>query len=367
MRSTNRACSTPPGACRTGRSRRRRSRPTTAGLSARRSTAATSARTSVPGIAASRSVAPPRRFHRRASRTSGWPTGFVMIPQSLRSGTTGSTCRATTPAISAGMRSWRSATRGPATMPSWRSPTSQGTTSCFASRRNGLWGESRSAMATERPRFARWREIEVWIARVRLAAVAFSVVEVGILTETYPPHYERYAWITVAAFAAGAALLYAASKRVDPRVVGPVALLFDATIIGTFGILYSFEYGSPTRWALMFVVVEAALRYGLIGSLAVPLLLFPYLVFAEWWRAHHFGGPSFIWDRVTFPFGVFLVTGVIVGWLGKRLAHEATLAETRAREAETLRDELGRRVDVLDAANRCARALASSLELDQAF
>src|SRR3954452_23572402 len=222
-------------------------------------------------------------------------------------------------------------------------------------------------MAAERPRFGRWREIEVWIARVRLAAVAFSVVEVGILTETYPPHYERYAWITVAAFAAGAALLYAASKRVDPRVVGPVALLFDATIIGTFGILYSFEYGSPTRWALMFVVVEAALRYGLIGSLAVPLLLFPYLTFAEWWRAHHFGGASFIWDRVTFPVGVLLVTGSIVGWLVELLVHEATLAETRAREAETLRDELGRRVDVLEAANRCARALASSLELDQAF
>jgi signal transduction histidine kinase len=32
-----------------------------------------------------------------------------------------------------------------------------------------------------------------------------------------------------------------------------------------------------------------------------------------------------------------------------------------------LRDELGRRVDVLEAANRCARALASSLDLDQAF
>src|SRR5438045_5968966 len=73
------------------------------------------------------------------------------------------------------------------------------------------------------------------------------------------------------------------------------------------------------------------------------------------------------WDRVTFPFGVFLITGAIVGWLVRRLGHEAAVAEARAREAETLRDELGRRVDVLEAANRCARALASSLDLDQAF
>jgi signal transduction histidine kinase len=83
---------------------------------------------------------------------------------------------------------------------------------------------------------------------------------------------------------------------------------------------------------------------------------------------HHFHEtPGFIWDRVTFPFGVFLITGAIVGWLVNRLGREAAIAEARAREAEALRDELGRRVDALEAANRCARALASSLDLDQAF
>lgn len=222
-------------------------------------------------------------------------------------------------------------------------------------------------MTTESRQTARLRETEIWIARVRLAAVLFGVLEVGILSDGYPGHYENYAWITTAGFAVGAVLLYLASKRYDPRVVGVVALVFDACAIGAYATIYSFEYGSPTRWALIFVVVEAALRYGLLGSLVVPLLLFPYLVFAEWWRTDRFGGPDFIWDRVTFPFGVFLITGSIVGWLVRRLAHEAALAETRAREAETLRDELGRRVDVLEAANRCARALASSLELDQAF
>ena len=59
--------------------------------------------------------------------------------------------------------------------------------------------------------------------------------------------------------------------------------------------------------------------------------------------------------------------GLVVGWLVNRLARETELAEQRAGEAEGFRDELGRRVDVLDAANRCARALGSSLDLDQAF
>src|SRR5690242_14132526 len=223
-------------------------------------------------------------------------------------------------------------------------------------------------MPTDTPRLERQREVELWIARVRLVAVFFAVLEVAILSENYPPGYENYAWIATAVFAVGAVALYAASKRGDPRVVGLIALLFDTTVIAAFATLYSFEYGSPTRWALMFAVAEAALRYGLLGALGLPLLLFPFLVFAEWWRVHHFaGGPGFLWDRVTFPFGVFLITGAIVGWLVKRLGHEAALAEARAREAETLRDELGRRVDVLEAANRCARALASSLDLDQAF
>ena len=161
-------------------------------------------------------------------------------------------------------------------------------------------------------------------------------------------------------------LLLRQQTRLLPAV-GLAALIFDASAIAAFALIYSYEYGSPTRWALIFVVVEGALRYGLIGATAVSIALFPFLVLAEWWRSNHFGGPGFLWDRVTFPFGVFLVTGLIVGWLVTRLRHEAAVAEARAGEAETLRDQLGRRVDVLEATNRCARALGSSLEVDQAF
>jgi signal transduction histidine kinase len=223
-------------------------------------------------------------------------------------------------------------------------------------------------MLTEVQRLARLREVELWIARVRLGAVLFGVLEVGLLSTGYPSGYETYAWITTVVFGAGAVLLFSASRRFDPRVVGVLALLFDTCVIGAYALIYSYEYGSPTRWALIFAVVEAALRYGLLGAVVVPVALFPFLVLAEWWRVHHFhNGPGFIWDRVTFPFGVFLITGTIVGWLVNRLGREAAVAQARAREAEALRDQLGRRVDVLEAANRCARALASSLDLDQAF
>jgi signal transduction histidine kinase len=64
---------------------------------------------------------------------------------------------------------------------------------------------------------------------------------------------------------------------------------------------------------------------------------------------------------------LLLLTAAIAGWLVVRLRRQSSDTEARAREAERLRDQLGRRADVLEAANRCARALSSSLELDEAF
>jgi signal transduction histidine kinase len=131
--------------------------------------------------------------------------------------------------------------------------------------------------------------------------------------------------------------------------------------------VYAYEYGDQTRWALILVAVEAALRFGLVGGVALPLLLIPYFWFNEWWRAREFGPPPLQADRISFPAGVLVLTGLIVGWLVQRVGAEARVGEERAAEAERLRDALGRRVDVLEAANRSARALGSSLDIEQAF
>jgi hypothetical protein len=39
----------------------------------------------------------------------------------------------------------------------------------------------------------RLRQTERWVALVRLLAVPFALVEVGVLTQDYPPGYERWA------------------------------------------------------------------------------------------------------------------------------------------------------------------------------
>jgi signal transduction histidine kinase len=84
-------------------------------------------------------------------------------------------------------------------------------------------------------------------------------------------------------------------------------------------------------------------------------------------RERHFGASGYRFDYVTLQLGIELLMGLIVAWLLLRLERQTNVAESRAAEAEKLRDRLGRRADVLEAANRCARALSSSLELDQAF
>jgi signal transduction histidine kinase len=221
-------------------------------------------------------------------------------------------------------------------------------------------------MATRDARRTQLEETGLWIARVRLIVVLFAVADVALIGRDYPGGYRAAAWITTGVFAAGAIALFFASKRY-PSAAGPAALVFDALVIAAYATIYSFEYGSPTRWAFIFVILEAALVYGVVGVIVITAALFPFLVFVEWWRVDHFAGPGFLWARVVVPFGVLAFSGFIVGWLTNRLTREAALADARAGEAEALRDQLGRRTDVLEAANRCARSLASSLDVNKAF
>jgi signal transduction histidine kinase len=144
------------------------------------------------------------------------------------------------------------------------------------------------------------------------------------------------------------------------------ALAFDAVIVSAFTLLYSFQPGTPIRQLLSLVVIEGAARFATLGGVVITVATAPVVVLFELLRAHHFD-QRYRLEYVTFQLGVELLMALLVGWLVARLNEERATAEHRAAEAEALRDELGRRADLLDAANRCARALSSSLDLDEAF
>ncbi|MGN6430427.1 MAG: ATP-binding protein [Gaiellaceae bacterium] len=219
----------------------------------------------------------------------------------------------------------------------------------------------------------RLRATERWIAWVRLAAVPFAVVEVGFLSTNFPSGYEGLAWLATGLLALGGILLYFVSRSETfdraPHRIGLLALALDTVVVAAFVLIYQYQIGSPVNQLFYVLLVEAAVRYGIRGGVGMPLVIAPLLALAEWSREARFDNPphGFQIDHVVFPWGLLTVTGLIVGWLVDRLKHESEVSRAQVAEAESLRDELGRRVDVTEAATRCARALSSSLDVDEAF
>jgi signal transduction histidine kinase len=209
------------------------------------------------------------------------------------------------------------------------------------------------------------------MAWVRLLAVPFAVLEVGLLKEDYPSGYERWAWALTALLAVGAGVLLWLAYRVPSRRarsrIGFGALVLDTVVVYGYVLVYSFEPGTPIRQLVFIPLIEAALRYGIVGAFAMSAVSACLLAFTEWWREDRFPPQEFDVDGIVLPVGVQLILGLVVGSLVERLRDERRGARARVAEAETLRDELGRRSDILDATNRAARALGSSLDQDQAF
>jgi K+-sensing histidine kinase KdpD len=212
---------------------------------------------------------------------------------------------------------------------------------------------------TRRPHSLEW-----WIAVVRLCAVPFAVLQVAI-TSGLSGTNERIAWALVVVLAIGAVALFATVGDGTSRVHRALSMAFDFSILASFVVLYAFEPGTPTRQLLLVGVVAGAIRYGMVGGIVTALAYVPVAIWFESRRSALFD-THFRTDYVTFQVGAGLIMASLVGWLVSRIHVERENVERRAEEAEGLRDELGRRADLLDAANRCARALNSSLDLDEA-
>ncbi len=210
---------------------------------------------------------------------------------------------------------------------------------------------------------------ERWLAWVRLGAIPFAFFQSAI-ARPYPPGREAWAWATTGVLAVGGIVLFRISRRaLDRKTLGRIgfaALAFDFAIVTSYAFALTFQPGTPMLQVLTVVLIEAAFRYGIRGGLAFVLATIPVLAGVEWRRADDLGD-RYRLENVTLQVGIQVIVALVVGWLVLRLRGEAAIADSGRLGAERLRDELGRRADLLEAANRCARALGSSLELDEAF
>ena len=211
------------------------------------------------------------------------------------------------------------------------------------------------------------RTLEWWISVVRLAAAAFVVAQVSYSSFNSTSD-QQVAWELSGVLAVGSVVLFALAAGRDRTWLSPVSMCFDFGILSAFALLYAPEPGTPTRQLLLLPVVLGALRFGLLGGFVLALAVVPITIWFEWRRSDILLGHGTItWNNVVFQAAAGLILGILIGLLMRRIDIERRNVERRAEEAEALRDELGRRADLLDAANRCARALSSSLDVDEAF
>ncbi|HEY1563128.1 MAG TPA: ATP-binding protein [Gaiellaceae bacterium] len=202
-----------------------------------------------------------------------------------------------------------------------------------------------------------------WLVLLRAALVIAAIVAVS--RSTMPASYRTWGWAVVGFFAAETVLSAVLSvvELSRPARVRARAFLIACDAVVGIGVVavFSFESGQPFRALYLIPIAEAALRYGLVGGvLSGAVMVGATIVIDDL-------GPGLQWRSAVVRILVGMLAGIVVGRLRDTINEERSRAEARAAEAERLRDELGHRVDVLETANRCARALGSSLELEEAF
>ena len=207
------------------------------------------------------------------------------------------------------------------------------------------------------------------LAVVRVALVPLALAKILFDRGDFPTEgYELAAWAVLAGQALVALALLGLAQWWRRRLRGLAVLnvAADLTLATALMFVFAWEPAQQLRALTFLVVLESALFFRLRGGLIVAAVTMPLLLLLELWREEEFGVDVQV-DALVLRLIVALALGGIVGRLVDMERGQAHRAEARAAEAERLRDELGRRIDVLEATSRAARALGSSLDLDAAF
>jgi signal transduction histidine kinase len=188
------------------------------------------------------------------------------------------------------------------------------------------------------------------------------------LDELRSSGYEAAAWTVLGLHGVLALGLVVLAHRpaLRPRYLAALGVAADLLVTTGLMLAFAWEPAQPLRALIFLVVLEAALFFRLRGGLLVAGAMIPTLLALELWRQAELDVPI-RWDAIVLRVLVAFALGAVVGRLVDLERAQARDAVGRAAEAERLRDELGHRIDVLEATSRAARALASSLDLDEAF
>jgi len=203
---------------------------------------------------------------------------------------------------------------------------------------------------------------------VRVVLVPIALAKLLLDRDSIPSNYELAAWwlLAVQGVVAVTLLALALDWRGRLRRLALLNVAADFALVAALLLVNTWDPGQPLRTLPYLVVLEAALFFRLRGGLLVAALVVPLFAAVEVWRDSEFGYPTEI-DSIVLRGLIALALSGVVGRLVDMERDQARAADERAAEAERLRDELGRRIDLRDATSRAARALGSSLDLEVAF
>jgi len=211
------------------------------------------------------------------------------------------------------------------------------------------------------------RFLERWISLLRLVAIPFVVVAVTVARYPQTGPWERWAWITTAAFVIGSLCFFALARsqlgQRHPFAQSIAAQVFDTVIVVGYVMVFAFEYGLPVQQILYIDLAAACVRFGVTGGLILAAVSAPILAVFAHMRSQRFNTP-YSWKLVAFQTFFEVLMALIVGWLVHRLAQEGEKAEARAEEAERLHEAESRTVEELRRLGRLRADFVSMVSHD---
>jgi hypothetical protein len=124
--------------------------------------------------------------------------------------------------------------------------------------------------------------------------------------------------VLTAVLTVGAAALFWLERAGIRHWVAVCSLVFDHALVSGYTVYLAYDIGTPVRQTLLLPVIEGALRFNVIGGLLVAVAALPALVGFEWRQAVELNLHDFNAGHIVIPFGLLVLTALVVGALSRQ-------------------------------------------------
>ena len=203
----------------------------------------------------------------------------------------------------------------------------------------------------------RHADAQMW--RIRWFAMVFALAQI-FLYKTPPglklPFRPAVVAPAIAVLIVSVNVLSLIARRIDTvrayAVMGSLQLGLDCILTMSVVWLYSFDNQSALWALLIIVVIEGAIRAGLLGAISTWAGSSVAYVIREIWTSHTYSYIPFRIDSITYRLGIVLIVAAATGYLARNL-------RTRVDEQRTSREDSEQRAGLLHTVAGAARTMTT--------